>query len=322
MNPKRNSGEVPGTRILFDREAAMPLVGTKPVDFNDIQALREDAQMSLAKFERSSDEEVSIDDELLTVEQRELRVRTYRPRGSHHGGLLWIHGGAFTLGSPRIDDDICRHLALKHRRIVVSPDYRLSPEHIYPAAKEDCLAALSYLENILKESGQNQPIAIAGASAGGNLALETALAVASTSLNLERLILVYPVVDPSLNTESMRKYESAPIFTAAHNRVMWDRYLTENPENLKWHSPLSHPQLDTLPLTLVVTTEHDPLRDEGLELVRTLISAGVSVHGVHVAGSFHAFDRFAPDSGLARYFMAELDSFMSRELLSPVEVDT
>jgi len=310
--------ESSGGRRQYDSEILEPLIGLAPADSNDLDSLRENSAESLSHFHRASDDEVEIVDEILLTDHGSLRMRMYMPRSGYTGGLLWIHGGAFVLGSPEVDDDLCRHLALTHQRLVLSPDYRLAPEHHYPAAEQDCQAAFSFLSSLISELGEKNPIAIAGASAGGALALETTLEAISLGSDVERLILIYPVVDSALDSESMGKYESAPIFDGAHARLMWQRYLGETQRRTR-SSPMNHPILSKLPLTLIVTTEHDPLRDEGLDLIRALLSAGVSVQALHIAGSYHAFDRFAPQSQLAKEFVSALDNFLSRPLL--VEAD-
>jgi acetyl esterase/lipase len=301
-------------RRRYDSEILEPLVGLSPVNIHDLIALRESSAEALLHFQRSSDGEIEIVDEILFTEDGSIRLRLYIPRSGYTGGLLWVHGGAFVLGSPEVDDDLCRHLALTHRLIIVSPDYRLAPEHPHPAAELDCYAAFTFLRNLVSEISEEATIVVAGASAGGALALETALSAISFDFKVERLMLAYPVVDSSLTSESMKKYESAPIFDGAHAQVMWDRYLGERDGNA-WSNPLKNPNLQKLPLTLVITTENDPLRDEGLELVRSLLSAGVSVQALHIAGSYHAFDRFAPDSQLAKDFLFTFDHFLKRPLL-------
>jgi acetyl esterase/lipase len=303
-----------GERRRYDLEILEPLIGLSPTNIHDLMALRENSAEALSHFQRSSDDEVEIVDDTLLTEDGSIKVRYYIPRSGYTGGLLWIHGGAFVLGSPEVDDDLCRHLALTHKRLVLSPDYRLAPEHPYPAAERDCYASFVLLRNIIFELSEESTIVVAGASAGGALALETALSAISFGFEVERLMLAYPVVDSSLSTESMKKYESAPIFDGAHAQIMWERYLGARNREV-WNNPLKNPNLNKLPLTLVITTENDPLRDEGLELVRSLLSSGVSVQALHIAGSYHAFDRFAPNSQLAKDFRSTLDHFLKRELL-------
>lgn len=314
MKSTQNSVQVNVVRRQYDSEILQPIVGLAPANSSDLHSLRENSLEVLSHFYRTSDDEIEIVDEILLTDHGSLRVRMYIPRAGYIGGLLWIHGGAFVLGSPEVDDDLCRHLALTHKRFVLSPDYRLAPEHLYPAAKLDCLSAFNFLRGLIMQIGDDTPIAIAGASAGGALALETALEALLLGSEVERLILVYPVVDSALESASMAKYESAPVFDGVHARLMWQRYLGDTRRN-EWISPMTHPNLSRLPLTLIVTTEHDPLRDEGLDLIRALLSSGVSVQALHVAGSYHAFDRFAPESKLAKEFLSTLDSFLSRPLL-------
>ena len=319
VSSARNPFRPTPARRRYDAEVLKPLIGAPTTDSGDLGALRENALESFAGFYRTSDDEVEITDEILLTEQGSLRVRLYIPRNGYTGGLLWVHGGAFVLGFPEVDDDICRHLAITHARLVLSPDYRLAPEHHYPAAEQDCQSAFNFLREMILDNHPMAPIAIAGASAGGALALETALQAIASGATVERLLLIYPVVDSALKSESMARYESAPIFDGEHARLMWQRYLGDTNRN-SWISPIEHPMLELLPLTLVVTTEHDPLRDEGLDLIRSLLSSGVSVQALHFAGSYHAFDRLAPMSKMAKELLATLDSFLSRPLLVQVDL--
>jgi acetyl esterase len=307
-------------KLYLDPELTGPLLDLEPTNFLDVEALRADVMKNLGKFRQDSDDEIIITNEFLNIDGRDLKIRIYSPRGGYAGGLLWIHGGAFTLGSPEMDDDLCRHLAHKHQRLVISPDYRLSPENPYPAAKEDCLAAFNFLECLMNEDGKDFPVTVAGASAGGQLALEVVLETSKENCKIDRLIVLYPVVDHSLNTPSMKLYESAPIFSGAHSVVMWERYLVKDTKQSLWRSPLKHPNLNRLPFTLIVTVEHDPLRDEGLELFNKLLTLGVSVQSLHVAGAYHAFDRFAPDSKLSRDLLSEIDNFFHRKIPAQIEL--
>lgn len=293
---------------------------TVPIaDPNDVDAMRRTTENHFAGFRRCSDTEVSITDVQVGTSFGSLTLRCYTPQGPLRGGLLWMHGGAFVLGHPDIDDDLCYDFALGHHLLVVSPDYRLAPEHPYPAAEQDCLAAWSWLRaGLAARDFRWRAPSIAGASAGGNLALRTALQVIASGESVDRLVLAYPVVDSELAGVSIARYASAPVFDSQQAHRMWKRYLADGDPRL-WPSPLKDENLRQLPLTFIMTAEHDPLRDEGLELVRILLSAGVSVQALHVAGTFHAYDRFAPASSLAAQFRRSVAEFLERP--APVAAD-
>ncbi|PKW26743.1 acetyl esterase/lipase [Phycicoccus duodecadis] len=312
----RSVSEAPHPVRRYDPELLAVRSTLPTVDANDVAGQRRATAESFRHFRRQSDQDVTITDHGLSGSG--VRLRVYEPSHPVRGGLLWVHGGAFVLGSPEDDDDICRDLAASHHQLVVSPDYRLAPEHPWPAAEEDCAAALAWLVARLSEAGVAAAPAVAGASAGGALALRTALDAVATGLSLDRLLLTYPVVDTRLGAGSTTRYAKAPVFDGEQARLMWGRYLATATPSL-WRSPLTDPHLGALPLTMVVTTEHDPLRDEGLELAMAMLSAGVSVEVVNLAGTFHAFDRFAAESEPARRLRATVSEFLGRP--SPVAAD-
>jgi acetyl esterase len=186
----------------------------------------------------------------------------------------------------------------------------LAPEHPYPAAENDCRAAFAWLRRECPPGGGTaRRAAIAGASAGGHLALAVAIDEVRAGRKVDRLFLAYPVVVPDL-APSHSRYLSAPVFDGRQAQLMWQRYLGRDGDAVV--PLLLDDALAALPFTFVITVEHDPLRDGGLELVRRLIGAGVSVQSQHVAGAFHAYDRFAPTSELARQFRYNLAAFLER----------
>lgn len=296
---------------LLGARATLPVV-----DAHDVAGQRRATAESFRHFRRRSDPDVTITDH--RPDTSGVRLRVYEPSHPVRGGLLWVHGGAFVLGAPEDDDDICRDLAATHQLLVVSPDYRLAPEQPWPAAEEDCAAALDWLDARLSDAGVTAAPGVGGASAGGSLALRTALDAVAAGRALDRLVLTYPVVDITLGSGSMARYAKAPVFDGEQAHLMWGRYLTAATPS-RWRRPLTDPHLGALPLTMVLTTEHDPLRDEGLQLAMALLSAGVSVEVVNLAGTFHAFDRFAAESEPARRLRRTVSEFLGRP--SPVAAD-
>lgn len=277
-------------------------------DPEDLVEHRRRLLSDFAVFERGSDSAVTISLEVLARGDSALEVRTYRPAGPPSFAMLWVHGGAFAFGAPQMDDDLAVDWVTRLDASVVSPDYRLAPEHLFPAAEEDCWQALCWL----REQEPLVPLVVGGASAGGGLALRTALRSRREGLSLDKLVLVYPAVAP-LSTSSQRRYRRAPVFDGERSDLMWSRYLAGAP----FPSPLLDEALGQLPPTLLVTGEHDPLRDEALELMRRLLDEEVSVQAVHFAGVYHAFDRFAPGTWPAQELQRVLHDFLARGPLLP-----
>ncbi|RKS75538.1 acetyl esterase/lipase [Motilibacter peucedani] len=278
---------------------------------------------AMAHFARESDDEVETRDVTVAGEGRPLRLRVHEPRAGVTGGLLWLHGGAFSLGEPGVDDDLCQELAVRHGLLVAAPDYRLAPEHPFPAAERDAAVALSWLQRelaatVAADAPSPRRLVVAGASAGGSLALRTTLHAVAAGSEVERLVLVYPVVHDRQDSGSMRRYTTAPVFDSEQAELMWDRYRGPAASG-PWPSPLLDDRLPLLPHTLVLLAEHDPLRDEELELVRALLDARVPVHARLAAGTYHAYDRFAPQSRAAAELWREVHEFLARPPLAPAE---
>jgi acetyl esterase len=208
-----------------------------------------------------------------------IPVRTYAPDGAH-GTIAYFHGGGWMLGTLESVDAVCRALANAAQARVVSVDYRLAPEHRYPAAVEDALAVTRALE---------PPLAVAGDSAGGTLA---AIAARRERDRLAAQLLVYPVTDAGVNTPSYREFADGFGLTAAGMRRFWDLYLDGADGLAPDASPLRADDLAGLPPAYVLTAECDVLRDEGEAYAAKLRAAGVAVTLERVAGAVHGFWRW------------------------------
>jgi acetyl esterase len=208
-----------------------------------------------------------------------VRVRTYAPERAR-GTVAYFHGGGWMLGNLESVDAVCRALALAAGARVVSVDYRLAPEHRYPAALEDALAVTRALA---------PPLAVAGDSAGANLA---AIAARHERERLAAQLLVYPVTDAGVNTPSFREFADGFGLTAAAMRRFWDLYLAGADGLQPDASPLRADDLAGLPLAYVLTAECDVLRDEGEAYAARLREAGNDVTLDRVAGAVHGFWRW------------------------------
>jgi acetyl esterase len=222
----------------------------------------------------------------------QVPVRVYTPTsGRRLPGLIYFHGGGFILGTLDSCDRVCRDLAHLSGRVVVSVDYRLAPEHPFPAAVEDACAATKYVLEHAGEFGidENQ-IAIGGESAGANLAAVTALKLRGTGARpLTFQLLVYPQVDFLDDSPSMREFANGHFITSDLLAYFERHYLGSAQDRRHQDaSPLSA-DLRGLPAAFVVTAECDPLRDQGETYARKLAEAGVPVTQKRYDGMIHPF---------------------------------
>jgi acetyl esterase len=225
----------------------------------------------------------------LPVEDAEVAgipVRLYRPEGAR-GTVAYFHGGGWVVGNLRSVDAVCRALALASGATVASVDYRLAPEHRYPAAVEDALAATRALRAEV----------VAGDSAGANLAAVVARRLRG---ELKLQLLVYPVTDAGLNTPSYREFAEGHGLTAAGMKRFWELYLDGADGSDPDASPLRASDLAGVAPAYVLLAEQDVLRDEGEAYAAALERAGVSVARVRAAGTIHGFWRWQGASALAR----------------------
>ena len=236
-----------------------------------------------------------------------IPVRIYEPLAPAAGVIAYFHGGGWVVGSIESFDTSCRALANASGAIVGSVGYRLAPEHPFPAALEDCVAATKGLADL--QAGE--PIAVAGDSAGGNLAI----AVARRLRDRVRVqALIYPVADAGLNTPSMRDFKERYGLTAAGLQRYWNLYLDGADGFPPDASPLRAGDLAGLPPTFVLTAEFDVLRDEGEALVQKLREAGVDVTHRRYDGVIHGFWRWMKATPKTREAIDEVGAALRREL--------
>ena len=220
-------------------------------------------------------------------------VRVYRPAGAGpFGVVMMFHGGGWVIGDLDTADCQSRQVCNGAHAIVVSVDYRLAPEHRFPAAAEDCYRATAWaLGNAAQFDGDPGRLAVAGDSAGGNLAAVVCqMARDRDGPRIAFQLLVYPATDGRLQTASYRDNAEGYLLTAASMRWFWDHYAPNDHERLApYASPLLAPDLSNLPPALVMTAEYDPLRDEGEAYADALAAAGVAVEKVCYDGFIHGF---------------------------------
>ncbi len=205
-----------------------------------------------------------------------IPVRVYEPDGAN-GTVAYLHGGGWVMGNLDSVDAVCRRLANEARTRVVSVDYRLAPEHPFPAALDDALVAVRALDGDL---------VIAGDSSGGNLAAVVARKLPD---RFKLQLLVYPVTDAGVNTPSYGEFDEDYGLTAAAMRRFWSLYLNGSNGLDPDASPLRDPALTP---AYIVTASHDVLRDEGEAYAAALRRAGVAVTLRRLEGTIHGFWRW------------------------------
>ena len=219
-------------------------------------------------------------------------IRIYRPENPT-GALVYFHGGGWVLGNISTVDGVCATLARRAGITVISVDYRLAPEHRFPAAVEDAWAATTWAYAKREELGATGRLAIGGDSAGGNLAAVAARRARDEGMTLALQLLVYPVTDADFDTVSYRDNASGYWLTRDGMVWFWDQYL---PAGDRFHpdaSPLRADDLADVAPALVITAEFDPLRDEGEAYAARLERAGVPVTLKRYDGLVHGFFRCA-----------------------------
>lgn len=222
----------------------------------------------------------------------ERPARIYRPPTltGNSPAVLYFHGGGYVVGSLDSHDAPCRELAARLPATVVSVDYRLAPEHPFPAALDDGVAAFAALvDRAAALQVDPQRIAIAGDSAGGNLTAEVALATREHAVRPRFQMLIYPVTDMTMSMASIEEMGSG--FFLERETMIWFRrqYLNgHDPEDPRV-TPLFADNLENLPPALVITAGFDPLRDEGDAYAARLREAGVEVAHHQHPSLFHGF---------------------------------
>jgi acetyl esterase len=213
-------------------------------------------------------------------------VRRYRPRGAPDGAVtVYLHGGGWVIGSVETHDAVAARLAVLSGCTLVSVDYRLAPEHPFPAALDDAYAVVAEL------AIDHPRLAVAGDSAGGNLA--TAACLLATDRRGPAIAfqaLIYPVVDLSRSQASYAENGEGYFLTLDAIRWFTDHYVPDEADRKDWRcAPLLAESLADLPPALVITAEYDPLRDEGEAYAERLREAGVPVTATRYDGMIHGF---------------------------------
>lgn len=236
----------------------------------------------------------SVRDIVIPTPAGPVPARVYSPSAAAPGVVVYYHGGGWVVGSLDSWDSSVRALAVASGCDVVSVDYRLAPEHVFPAAADDAYAALLWITSPAGLAA-GRPVVVAGDSAGGNLAAVSARRARDTGGPAVVLqVLVYPVVDCDLDRRSYREYDGDEFILNRRDMTwFWDHYVPDQAaRRTPYASPLRAAGLTGLPPVYMVTAEHDPLRDEGFAYADRLRDARVPVEHRHYGSQIHAFFTF------------------------------
>ena len=250
-----------------------------------------------------------------------VRVRVYRPNDQPGKlpALLWIHGGGYVMGDIEQDDRLMKQLVKRIGCVAASVDYRLAPEHPFPAPVEDCYAGLKWLFAHADELGvAPSRIAIGGASGGGGLAAGLALLARDRrEVQVAFQLLVYPMIDDRNVTPASHAITDPRMWNRTANHLGWRAYLGRDgggADVSPYAAAARATDLTNLPPAYIPVGALDLFVDENIEYAQRLIQAGVPTE-LHVyPGAFHGFDLFAPSAKVSKQFKADRDNALKRAL--------
>jgi acetyl esterase len=284
---------------LKQQVEAFLMKSTRQVDIihNTPAEVRAAMEGAPAKAASPRDLQVELSDRVLPTSAGRVAVRIYRPPTTDGPKpvLLYFHGGGWTTGSLNTHDAPCRALARRADCLVVAVDYRLAPEHPFPAGLEDCWAATQWVaQNADQIGGDSRAIAVGGDSAGGNLAAVVAIRARDSGVRLAIQLLAYPNTDCRLDTASCIANAEGYGLTLSAVSAYWDLYLPDeerrrDPEA----SPLRASELRGVAPAWVMVCEYDPLRDEGVAYAEKLRESGVPLTLREYEGVIHGIFRLA-----------------------------
>jgi acetyl esterase len=296
----------PEVRELLDRWAITPAT---PAGELTAHAVRED-DLGVLALQHSPGELQSVEDLGIPGPAGVLPVRVYRPRPGPLPAVLFLHGGGFVIGRDGYDAPL-RDLALAGDCLLVSPECRLAPEHPFPAAVDDALAAARWLAVEATALGASSaPAAVAGDSSGGNLAAIVAHELTRAGTPPAFQVLIYPMLDATASSPSYEEFAAGFGFTSEKSRWYFDQYLPPGVDRREPRvSPLFERDVAGLPPTLIATAGCDPLRDDGERHAAALRESGVRVELRRYAGMIHGFFQMTALGG-SRRLHRELGEWM------------
>ena len=283
----------------LEQEAIPPLSGLTPVEARRIN--REGDR----KLEGPSETVALVKNLAVPGPSGHIPIRIYVPLENERLPILvYFHGGGWVVGDLDSVDCLCRSIANSAKCMVASVDYCLAPEHKFPAPLEDSYGATKWISDHAADlNGDSRRIAVAGDSAGGNLAAAVSLMARDRGgPAIIYQLLIYPITNHRFDTDSYKEYGDGYYLTKEDMKWFWNHYLrNERSGEIPYASPLLANNLSSLPPAFVMTAEFDPLRDEGEAYAARLQEFGVPVKVTRYSGTIHGFITIAelPQSKLA-----------------------
>ena len=280
------------------------LAGLPPAD----QCTVEQARSLMPPPVKPLEAVAAVEDRMIAGLGGELAVRIYRPAGAQPDaagqlpGIVFYHGGGWVIGSVESHDGLCRKLANRVGAVLISVEYRLAPEHKFPAPAEDAYAAACWAAQNSNELGIDpKRLIVAGDSAGGNLAAAVCLMARDRGFpGLACQLLIYPATDRDFETPSYRQYADDHFLTRDAMVWYWNHYLASDDDAANpYAAPLQADDLSRLPPAVILTAECDPLCDDGIAYGEKLQTHGTEVIAHMAPGLLHGFLRrpdFFPES--------------------------
>jgi acetyl esterase len=278
----------------------------------DAQAVRRRFSEVARKYARERDENVAVDDIRIPLEGRSLGARIYRPKAAS-GPLpliVYFHGGGWVVGDLDTHDALVASLALASQCAVASVDYRLAPEHPFPAPCDDALDALIWLAEHRSRLGfATDRLAVGGDSAGAHLSVVAARGANERVAALVSLqLLLYPVMRRQFESASCIANASGPGLTNDEMKWYWEQFFADTtPDDHDVRAfPLAEPYERAPAPALIVAAAYDPLYDDAYELQRFLKANGAPVEMIDASDMTHGFGRMAPESDAAREWLRKI----------------
>lgn len=251
----------------------------------------------------------------------DVRVLIHRPKNQKEvlPGLYYIHGGAFVVGDADSFAVFCEKYAVDMQCVVVNVDYRLAPEHPYPAGLEDCYAGLQwFVDNAAELKTNPEHIVVAGTSAGGGLvAALTLLARDRKGPKIAAQFPIYPMIDDRVESPSNKEITDGRVWNGISNRNSWDMYLSalnENDEVPIYAAPARAKDYSNLPPTFTFVGDLDPFRDETITYVQKLRQHGVPVEFHLYPGCFHGSEATCPNVAISQEMNQTFECALKRAL--------
>jgi acetyl esterase len=310
----------PRAQALLDQVAA---AGIPPIETLTPDEARVASAARRALNPPPIDPVASVEDRTVPGQAGEIPVRIYTPASTDrtNGAIVFFHGGGWVIGDLESHDAPCRALANAAGSLLVAVDYRLAPEHRFPAAVEDAYAATRWVaENGVGLDIDPKRLAVAGDSAGGNLAAVVSLMSRDRGgPELTFQALIYPVTDANFDTPSYVGNGDGYMLTRASMRWYMDHYVDESDRTHPYACPMRASSLRDLPPALVISAEYDPLRDEGEAYAAALRAAGVAARVSRYPGMIHGFFGMLGVFDESRAVVAEVGAAI-RTALAPQSV--